>query len=56
MGIGASPTWIINNKHKASGIAPEDIKNHVCRHNPELKGCKATLSKGTGAPAGGCGS
>jgi hypothetical protein len=56
MGIGASPTWIINNKHKASGIAPEDIKNHVCRHNPELKGCKATLSKGSGAPAGGCGS
>ncbi len=46
MGIGASPTWVINNKHKASGVEAEDIKNHICRYNPGLKGCSKTLSKG----------
>lgn len=56
MGIGASPTWIINNKHKGSGIAPETIKNHICRHNKGLEGCKKTLSKGKGSPSAGCGS
>ena len=40
MGIGASPTWMINNKFKASGVAPAQIQKNICAHNPTLKGCK----------------
>lgn len=56
--IGASPTWLANNKFKFSGIAPEQIKKQFCDHNKDLKGCSKTLSgdaKGTGGGAK-CGS
>ncbi|HPA57923.1 MAG TPA: hypothetical protein PLT70_10895, partial [bacterium] len=39
MGIGGSPTWIINNKHRASGVSAADIQRNLCTHNPDLKGC-----------------
>ncbi len=56
--IGASPTWVINNKHRASGVTAEDIKNHICRYNPDLKGCSKKLSKAASgrASSGNCGS
>lgn len=56
MGIGGSPTWVINNKHKASGVAAADIQRNLCTHNPELKGCKKTVKpQDKPAPKGGCG-
>ena len=43
-GIGASPTWLANNKYKFSGIDAQTIKTNLCSHNPKLAGCDATLS------------
>lgn len=62
-GFGASPTWLVNNKYKFSGVDAQTIKTNICNHN-QLAGCDATLSgppprptKAGGAPAAepGCG-
>jgi hypothetical protein len=42
-GIGASPTWIVNNKYKFSGIDAETLKTNLCSHN-KLRGCENKLS------------
>jgi predicted DsbA family dithiol-disulfide isomerase len=57
LGIGASPTWLVNGRHKFSGIDAETIRKNVCEHNAGLKGCENTLSGGSpGANAhAGCG-
>jgi glutaredoxin len=57
LGIGASPTWLVNGRHKFSGIDAETIRKNVCEHNPGMKGCENTLSAGrANVPAGaGCG-
>jgi len=55
LGIGASPTWMSNNKYKFSGIAPEQIKQNFCAHNKGLKGCKKKLSTKAKGRAGSCG-
>lgn len=57
LGIGASPTWIINNNKKASGVSAKDVQTNICKYNPKLKGCKTTIatpSKGKKAPKGQC--
>ena len=59
-GIGASPTWLANNKYKFSGIDAQTIKTNLCAHNPKLAGCDATLTGQVAAKAGaakepGCG-
>jgi predicted DsbA family dithiol-disulfide isomerase len=59
-GIGASPTWLANNRFKFSGIDAQTIKTNLCAHNAKLKGCDATLSgaaapKPGGAKEPGCG-
>ncbi len=56
LGIGASPTWVANNKVQFSGIAAEQIKQQFCAANKDLKGCEKTLSSDAKGPAGGCGS
>ncbi|MBM4321263.1 MAG: hypothetical protein FJ125_15280, partial [Deltaproteobacteria bacterium] len=54
--ISASPTWLANNRHKFSGIQPEQIKNEFCKHNPGVKGCDKKLSTDSAkVPAGACG-
>ncbi len=56
MGIGGSPTWMANNKHKFSGIDAETVRKNVCQHNASLKGCDKKLSGSSGPPVeGGCG-
>jgi hypothetical protein len=58
LGIGGSPTWLANGKHKFSGIDPETIKTEFCKHN-KLPGCDAKLSgqapQAAGQPSPGCG-
>lgn len=60
LGIGASPTWLVNNKYKFSGADAETVKTNFCKYN-KLKGCENKLSgppQGPGgkpAPGGGCG-
>jgi len=44
LGIGASPTWLANNKYQFGGIDAETIKSNFCKYNSKLKGCSATLS------------
>jgi len=62
-GMSASPTWLVNNKYKFSGIDAETIKTNFCQHN-KVDGCDAKLSGppakpagngGAAAPAPGCG-
>ncbi len=52
LGIGASPTWLANNKFKFSGIDAQTIKSNLCSHNAKLAGCDATLSGPGCAEAG----
>lgn len=57
LNIGASPTWLANNRVTFSGIDAETVKTNYCKSNADLAGCKTTL---TGAAAGaattaGCG-
>lgn len=52
--IGASPTWITNNKYQFSGIDSETIKTNFCQHNTDLGDvCANTLSSDTAA-SGSC--
>jgi predicted DsbA family dithiol-disulfide isomerase len=55
LNIGASPTWLANNKFKFSGLAAEQIKQNLCSYNKDLKGCSKTLSSDVQGPQGGCG-
>ncbi|MBM4357832.1 MAG: hypothetical protein FJ096_06955 [Deltaproteobacteria bacterium] len=43
LGIRASPTWLVNGRHRFSGLDAETIKTEYCKHNPG-PGCAATLS------------
>ncbi len=56
--IGASPTWLANNKYTFSGIDAETVKQQFCARNTGLAGCENALStaSATGAvPSGACG-
>jgi len=57
LGIGASPTWLVNGKYKFQGVDAETIRKNFCEHNAGVAGCNATLSGPSGQlPAGGgCG-
>jgi len=55
LGIGASPSWLANNKFKFSGLAPDQIKTNFCSYNKGTKGCEKTLTKDVKGPKGGCG-
>jgi len=57
LGIGASPTWLANNRYQFSGIDSETVKTEYCKYNTAQKGCEKTLSSDTGGvAAGGCAS
>jgi hypothetical protein len=46
LGLGASPSWLVNGKYKFSGIDADTIKRNVCAHN-RLPGCDKVLSGAT---------
>ena len=57
LGIGASPTWLANNKYQFSGIDVLTVQKEICKYNPELKGCSVNLAgavAGASVPAGSC--
>ena len=55
LGIGASPTWMANNRYQFSGIDAETVKSQFCSRNQDIEGCENTLSTDTGGvPAGSC--
>jgi hypothetical protein len=51
--IGASPTWIGNNKHQFSALAANDIKMQMCAFNKDLPNCDKELTASAKA-AGSC--
>jgi predicted DsbA family dithiol-disulfide isomerase len=53
LGIGASPTWLANNRVQFSGVDAETVRKNYCASNPDLEGCENTLST-TATPAGNC--
>ncbi|MFH1890434.1 MAG: hypothetical protein ABIJ91_02625 [Candidatus Kuenenbacteria bacterium] len=53
LGIGASPTWMVNNKYKFNGIDAETVKTNFCKYN-NIDGCDQALSGQTDVPAGSC--
>jgi Gamma interferon inducible lysosomal thiol reductase (GILT) len=52
--IGASPTWIANNRYQFSGIDANTVKNNICQYNPGLGAACANELSTTAAPAGAC--
>lgn len=56
LGIGASPTWLANNRYQFSGIDAETVKSNFCQYNEGVTGCENVLESNTAAvPAGACG-
>ncbi len=53
LGVGASPTWMANNKYTFSGIDAETVKTNFCKYNSGVEGCENTLSSDTGGVAAG---
>lgn len=43
LGIGASPTWLVNGRHMFQGIDADRIRREYCKHNPG-PGCASTPS------------
>lgn len=54
LGIGASPTWLANNRYKFSGISSDVVQANVCAANPDLTGCDEQLTNEATVPAGQC--
>lgn len=54
LGIGASPTWLANNRFEFHGVAPEAIKQGFCRRNKGQAGCERRLSETSPVPEGVC--
>jgi 2-hydroxychromene-2-carboxylate isomerase len=57
LGIGGSPTWLVNGKFQFSGIDPQTIMTNLCKHN-KLAACSDQLAgapaAAPGAPEPGC--
>lgn len=54
LGIGASPTWIVNNRYQFGGIDAETVKQNLCLYNPDLgEICNIKLSNNSEA-SGSC--
>jgi hypothetical protein len=54
LNIGASPTWLANNRYQFSGIDAETVKTNICKYNANLTGCSKNLSSGSNV-SGSCG-
>ncbi len=55
LNIGASPTWMTNNRYTFNGIDAETVRKNFCQYN-DVANCDKTLSgqSATSAPAGSC--
>jgi len=47
LGIGASPTWLANNKNTFWGIHAQNIQEQFCEYNPNLEWCKTKIENAT---------
>ncbi|MEM0231131.1 MAG: hypothetical protein QXT20_02945 [Candidatus Woesearchaeota archaeon] len=55
LGIGASPTWLANNRYTFGGIQAASVQQQFCKYNEGMAGCNATVSQQAPAPSGSCG-
>jgi len=54
LGVSASPSWLVNNRHPASALTADEIRLIFCASNEGTPGCEKTLSTDArGAPVGG---
>jgi len=53
--IGASPTWLANNRYEFGGIDANAIKKEFCKYNPEIEECANEEVIETEAPTEGAG-
>ncbi|MCF7795719.1 thioredoxin domain-containing protein [Patescibacteria group bacterium] len=44
LNIGASPTWVVNNKYEESGVDANAIKQAFCKYNLNIEACENELS------------
>ena len=51
--IGASPTWMVNNRYLFNGIDAETVRLNFCKYN-DVTGCENILGAATNVPAGAC--
>ena len=51
--IGASPTWVVNNRYRHSGIDTATIERFFCEHNSTLPQCRSLAAAGPTSPASG---
>lgn len=54
MNIGASPTWLANNRYQFGGIDAATVQTQFCKYNSELAGCSASVSTNSSVPSGSC--
>ena len=52
LGIGASPTWLANNKYQFGGINASDIQANFCKYNSDVAGCDTIIESTTPSAAG----
>ncbi len=53
LGIGASPTWMANNRYRFGGIDVNKIKSGFCKYNEEIEGCESDDVIDSGNSGGG---
>jgi hypothetical protein len=49
LGIGSSPTFLVNNRRDFNAISASQIQSEYCKDNPELAGCKNPIADPAGA-------
>ncbi|MGB9749193.1 MAG: DsbA family protein [Candidatus Woesearchaeota archaeon] len=55
LGIGASPTWLVNNKYEFSGLDASTIQKNFCAYN-NVSGCEKQINgSATQTTTGSCG-
>jgi hypothetical protein len=58
LSIGSSPTFLVNNKRTFNAVTAADLQKQVCKDNPDLAGCSATIEGSAASsepvPAGAC--
>jgi len=53
LGIGSSPSWVVNNRYLHSGLEAAVIERFFCSHNPSLPQCRSLSAAQPPAPTAG---
>ena len=53
--IGASPTWLANNRYQFGGIDAKTVQTAFCKYNAGLQGCNSSVNSTATTASGSCG-